>query len=237
MTRTLADGLRWMAIGAELVETAVGRCTDAELAEDTVLAGWTRKHLVAHVAANADALRNLVHWARTGEVRPMYNSNDQRANDIESGSHREAAELRVWVHEAAVALAADVASLTDEQWTHEVVTAQGRTVPASEIPWMRSREVMVHATDIGAGVTFADLPQDFLLALAVDIVAKRSAALDGPAVDVVATDVDRRWSVAGAGAAVEVRGPLAQVVAYLAGRPYDQLGSGSAPIPALPRWL
>lgn len=237
MTRTLTDGLRWMTIGAALVETAVANCSDEELAADTVLAGWTRKHLVAHVAANADALRNLVHWARTGEVRPMYNSNDQRANDIEAGSHRDAAALREWVHTAAAALADDVATLTPEQWTNEVVTAQGRTVPASEIPWMRSREVMVHATDIGAGVTFADLPQDFLLALAVDITGKRSGALDGPSVNVVATDVDGHWAVAGQGEPVEVRGSLADIVAYLAGRPYGHLDSGAEPIPALPRWL
>ena len=102
---------------------------------------------------------------------------------------------------------------------------------------MRSREVMVHATDFGAGVTFADLPQDFLRALAVDIVGKRSGALDGPAVVVVADDIDERWTVAGSGDAVEIHGPLAQIVAYLAGRPYNSLQSGAASIPTLPRWL
>ena len=31
----------------------------------------------------------------------------------------------------------------------EVVTAQGRTVPATEIPWLRAREVYVHVVDLG----------------------------------------------------------------------------------------
>jgi hypothetical protein len=33
--------------------------------------------------------------------------------------------------------------------------AQGRTIQASEIPWP-TREVAVHAVDLGAGVSFAD---------------------------------------------------------------------------------
>ena len=72
-----------------------------------------------------------------------------------------------------------MASLTDEQWEAEVVTAQGRTVPASETPWMRAREVMVHAVDLGTGIGFDDLPDGFLVALCDDIVGKRAAAGGG----------------------------------------------------------
>jgi maleylpyruvate isomerase len=61
-----------------------------------------------------------------------------------------------------------------------VVTAQGRTVPATEIPWMRAREVCVHAVDLGAGITFGDLPADFTAALLADVVRKRAGAGEGP---------------------------------------------------------
>lgn len=238
MERTLTDGLSWMQRGFELIELGLSRLSDAELAEASVLDGWTRKHLVAHIAANADALRNLVHWARTGEERPMYASATQRNDDIEAGSTRSAAELRAWVTASAAALRNDVSELTDEQWDHPVVTAQGRTVPASEIPWLRSREAMVHATDLGAGVGFHDLPQDFLSALAADIVIKRSAAKDGPALVLTATDTNELWSVAGAGDAAVVRGSLADLVAYLAGRPHGQLTTAArAPLPVLSKWL
>ena len=44
---------------------------------------------------------------------------------------------------------------------------------AAETPWMRSREVMVHAVDLATGLTFADLPEDFLAALRADITVKR----------------------------------------------------------------
>ena len=77
-------------------------------------------------------------------------------------------------------LAAALDDLPAEAWDAIVVTAQGRTVPATEIPWMRAREVCIHAVDLGAGVTFGDLPADFVAALLADVVRKRAGAGEGP---------------------------------------------------------
>lgn len=193
MTRTLADSLAWAEHGTALVTASIADLDDEGWAAPSALPGWTRRHLVAHVAANAEAVGRLVHWAATGERTPMYDSPQQRADDIEAGSARSGAELRVWHEEAAAALAAAMGALSSEQWGAEVVTAQGRTVPASETPWMRAREVMVHAVDLDRGVTFADLPSPFLEALAGDVIAKRGGAPD-------------------------IEGPLDQRVAWLTGR-------------------
>jgi maleylpyruvate isomerase len=56
-------------------------------------------------------------------------------------------------------------------------------VPASEVPWLRAREVCVHAVDLATGLAFADLPADFLTALCDDVTTKRSAS-GGPAVTI-----------------------------------------------------
>ena len=45
---------------------------------------------------------------------------------------------------------------------------------------MRAREVCVHAVDLGAGITFGDLPADFTAALLTDVVRKRAGAGEGP---------------------------------------------------------
>jgi maleylpyruvate isomerase len=123
-------------------------------------------------------------------------------------------------------------ALTPEQWSTEVVTAQGRTVPASETPWLRAREVMVHAVDLSTGTTFADLPSGFLEALADDIVTKRSSTATTPALLLQPTDARPRWSVGGSGEPVTVVAPLADLVAYVAGR---STTVGTAP--TLPAWL
>ncbi|MFG1948558.1 maleylpyruvate isomerase family mycothiol-dependent enzyme [Nonomuraea sp. NPDC048826] len=236
MRRTFEDARTWSETGTELILGVVGGWGEEDFLAPSGLPGWTRKHVVAHVAANADALGNLVRWAATGEKTPMYSSMEQRDADIEAGSVKPAAELSAWLTESADRLAAGAAALSAGQWNAEVVTAQGRTVPATEILWMRAREVCVHAVDLAAGVTFADLPAGFLTALADDVAAKRGNA-PGPAVVLTATDTGDRWELPGEGGPTAVTGPLAQVAAYLAGRPHVLTAADGSPAPALPAWL
>ena len=64
---------------------------------------------------------------------------------------------------------------------------------------MRSREVMVHAVDLGSGTAFADLPAGFLGALVADVAVKRSATANGPSLTVEATDTGESWDINGTG--------------------------------------
>jgi len=226
--RTLA----WMNDGTERLLADLAGLPDEALTAPTALPGWTRRHLLAHLAANAGALRNLVYWARTGEERRMYASQQQRDADIAAGAERPAGDLRAWVQSSAAALAADLDSLPGPAWEATVITAQGVTRTAEQIPWMRVREVYVHAVDLAAGTAFADLPADFLAALLDDVTARRSAG-GGPALAVAASDTGGRWEVAGSGAPVPVTAPLAALAAWLTGRPAPSL----ADAPELPPWL
>lgn len=211
MRRTFDDARRWARLGTELFLGSA----DAGLGEPSALPGWTRAHLVAHVAANADALGNLVHWAATGEPTPMYASPEERAAGIERGRTLPAAALTAWLRDSADTLEKAMAALGEEQWRTQVVTAQGRTVPATELPWLRAREVCVHAVDLATDVTFADLPDDFLAALCDDVVAKRFAA-PGPAVTLRAPST--AWNLPGEGEPALVTGELPGLAAYLTGR-------------------
>ncbi|WP_286249687.1 maleylpyruvate isomerase family mycothiol-dependent enzyme [Streptomyces graminofaciens] len=213
--RTLRTTLAWVAEGTALCGKAVAGLDEEAYRAPSSLPGWTRGHVVAHVAANARALRNLVHWARTGEPTPMYSSPEQRLADIESGAGLPAARLTAWFEESAQQLAHAMAELTEEQWRAEVLTAQGRTVPASEVPWMRTREVMVHAVDLATGIRFTDLPGEFLAELRHDIVGKR-----------------------GSDTVPAVQGSDADITAYLAGRSYTGVTTDDgSPAEPLAPWL
>ncbi len=204
MTTSLEDVRHWVEAGtARLLAVA----DTADLEAPSALPGWNRRYVVAHVAANADALRNLARWARTGEERPMYASPEERAAGIERGARLPPAELLAWLRSSADTLASDWDALTDKQWARLVRTAQGRMVPAVETPWMRAREVYVHAVDLDAGITFAQLPDDFLAALVNDISAKR-------------------------GLAILPEADMPEVAAWLAGRPH-----GLTDAPELAPWL
>ncbi|HEY8479812.1 MAG TPA: maleylpyruvate isomerase family mycothiol-dependent enzyme [Spirillospora sp.] len=171
----------WMDEGTRLFLGVVDRLTDDELSAPTALEGWTRRHVVAHVHGNAEALRRLLSWAATGVENRMYASRRQRAEEIEATAALPAGELRALVHESARRLAEDVDALPEEAWRRPVVTATGRTVPAEEIPWMRAREVLVHAVDLQHGLTFADLPEEFNARLAAEAAARHAAAGQGAA--------------------------------------------------------
>jgi maleylpyruvate isomerase len=225
--------LGWMYDGTQRLLADVAGLPDEALEAATALPGWSRRYLLSHVAANAGALLNLVHWARTGEERRMYASTEQRDADIAAGAALPAAELRAWVGSSAVALAADLDALPAGAWDAKVITAQGLTRSASEIPWMRDREVYIHAVDLAAGTTFGDLPEEFLTALLDDVTARRSAKGGGPALAVAATDTGHSWEVTGRGAPVPVSAPLADLAAYLTGRPAPALPAA----PVLPAWL
>jgi uncharacterized protein (TIGR03083 family) len=171
---------RWMDDGTRLFLGALADLGDDDLDRPLALRGWTGRHVVAHVHYNARALGRLVQWATTGVENRMYASPEQRASEIEEGAARPAPELRDLVRRSADDLAAALDGLPAGAWDATVVTAQGRTVPATEIPWMRAREVCVHAIDLGAGITFGDLPADFTAALLADVVRKRAGAGEGP---------------------------------------------------------
>ncbi|HEX6450699.1 MAG TPA: maleylpyruvate isomerase N-terminal domain-containing protein, partial [Trebonia sp.] len=70
--------LDWMGDGTARLLADLEGLPDEALEAPSLLPGWSRRYLVSHVAANAEALRNLVHWARTGEERRMYASAEAR---------------------------------------------------------------------------------------------------------------------------------------------------------------
>lgn len=95
---------------SRLLVTA-GSLGDGAIAEPSLLPGWSRGHVLAHLARNADALRNLLIWARTGVVTPGYRSQQAREDDIEAGAGRPAAEQLADIARSAEAFAAEARSV------------------------------------------------------------------------------------------------------------------------------
>jgi maleylpyruvate isomerase len=223
--------LEWWRNGERHLGTALGRLTDEEFDAPSLLPGWTRQQLLAHVARNADALVNLLTWARTGIETPMYASPAARAAGIAEAAALPAPHLRAEVLAATRRLADAVATMTGEAWSAPVRTAQGRTVPAAEVPWMRCREVWVHAVDLDAGVGFADIPEDVLAALVDDVFRMWDRRDQIPDLAVFAGD--REWGTG----ALAVAGPLPEVTAWLTGRTAGEGLRADGPLPQLAAWL
>jgi maleylpyruvate isomerase len=230
VTPPVSQTLRWWADGERAVAGRVDRLPDGALAAPSRLPGWSRAHVVAHLARNADALGNLLTWARTSVETPMYPSREVRDAGIATTAGLPPAELRADYAAACARFAEAVETLPEAAWTAEVRNMPGKPIPATDVPWMRAKEIWVHGVDLDGSLAFADLPADFCAALVDDVLTLfegRGQALD---VTVVATDVDRSW---GAGA-VTVQGPVTAIAAWLTRSDASGL-SGDAPAP--PPWL
>ena len=221
---------RWWAAGELIVSGHVYRLSDVDLAADSGLPGWSRAHVVAHLARNADALVNLLTWARTGVETPMYPSRAARDAGIEATAALSPAELRRDFGAASERLTAAIQGMPAEGWTAQVRNGQGVVVPASAVPWMRAKEVWVHGVDLRAGLTFADLPVEYAVALVDDVLDLFADRGQAPEVTIVATDVDRTW----ANGDKRIRGPVAAIAAWLTRSDASGMGNDVPPPPA---WL
>lgn len=222
----LAD-LAAVRLGTAYFRRSLLHVADDDLAGPSLLDGWSRAALVAHVGYNARALARLVEWAATGVENPMYPSPEARNEEITYGASLRPIALRNLAEHAAIDLDVRWRDLPDERWSWTVRTAQGREVPASETVWMRMREVWLHAVDLDSGARVADLPAPVLERLLRDVVGMWSRR-DGIEVAVVADDVE-----IGDPSSAErvVKASLPDAVAWATGR---ALLPGEPPAP---RWL
>ncbi|MCP1415417.1 maleylpyruvate isomerase family mycothiol-dependent enzyme [Paenarthrobacter sp. A20] len=215
--------------------------TDAELDGGTRLPDWTRRHVVAHVGYNARAIARLVEWAATGVETPMYSSTEARKQEIEFGATLSPIALRNLFDHSAVHLSVEWRDLPDANWSNEIRTAQGRTVPASETVWMRSREVWIHAVDLDNGATFNDIPASVLERLLRDITGAWKTRGTDVGLQIKVTGTDLVFGDNTTTNPTIITGPLPSVVEWVTGRGSagvsPTIPSENGGIPAAPKWI
>jgi maleylpyruvate isomerase len=140
------------------------RVDDATALGPSMLPGWTRGHVLTHLARNADSNTGIFLAAQAGDVVAQYpGGNEQRAADIEAGADRSAAELCLDVEAATARLEAAWASTTDEVWeTGRGVSVARGEVSLSEWVFSRWRETEVHHADLDVGYTWARWPARYV---------------------------------------------------------------------------
>ncbi|MGW1544374.1 maleylpyruvate isomerase family mycothiol-dependent enzyme [Streptomyces sp. NPDC002309] len=200
----------------ERLLTAAAKLDNAAVTEPSRLPGWSRGHVLAHLARNADAIVNVLHG------RPMYASAEARDADIERDAPRPLDAQLADVRESA-ALLQEVAEAPAD-WSRTVELRNGVTDSASRVPFRRWVEVELHHVDLGIGYELEDLPQEFT-DREIDFLTRRFTGHPDVAPTRL-TDGTRAWSTgrradtdrAAGGAEVTVTGPPADLVGWLAGR-------------------
>lgn len=192
---------------------------DTDWSAGTVLPDWTRAHVVAHLALNAEGMAGVLEGLRDGEATSMYVSDVRRDGDIDELAAADPATIRERLHDGAARFAGVVRRVPAEAWSGTFDRLPGVSpMPAGVIPGMRLREVEIHHADLGAGFSHRAWPAGFVADL-LDTMAVDHAA-SGP-FRVTATDLGRTWQVGDANGAEdgpEVTGTGADLGWWLVGR-------------------
>ncbi|OXM66929.1 maleylpyruvate isomerase N-terminal domain-containing protein [Amycolatopsis vastitatis] len=211
---------------------AVGGLGEPELRAPSALPGWSRAHVLAHVARNADGLRNLLIWANTGVETPMYRSEEARDADIDAGARHPAADLLADVVASAARFAEYAEAMPDDAWAREARNRRGAPVTGAVVARMRLSELAIHLADLDLGYDL-DRVLGLLGPLAEDVVqhavTSRSAHL--PALRLVAGEFE--WTM-GAAPGATVTGSCGELLAWLSGRSDGSALDGD--VPRLPAW-
>ncbi|MEI2775837.1 MAG: maleylpyruvate isomerase family mycothiol-dependent enzyme [Tetrasphaera sp.] len=213
-----------------LITTAAGL---DDVAAPSRCEGWTRAHVLTHVARNADALGRLVSWAVTGVREEMYPGGPgARDAEIEAGAGRPHAELVGDVATSAAALALAFGGL-DDAVVPGVEMRGGRVLAPGDLPVLRLREVVYHHVDLDAGFGFADVDDALIRTFLEEEVARLDAHPERPALTIVLPD-ESRYLIADGGP--EVHGERAAMLLWLARRdPSGVTTRDGSGLPDLPR--
>jgi maleylpyruvate isomerase len=197
----------------------------------SVLPGWTRAHVAAHLALNAEGLTAALVALQHGHEAVVYDSDESRDADIETLGRAAPTEIRERLFAAGHGFRNAVASLSPAQWDASVLRAPGGPAwPVASLPGTRRREVEIHHADLDAGYSPHDWPGDFVTDLLDVVTADHAASSDSPTFTIRATDTSRTWSVGAAHPVVE--GAAADLAWWLVGRGH---GEGLACPDGLPR--
>ncbi|ALV36394.1 maleylpyruvate isomerase family mycothiol-dependent enzyme [Streptomyces sp. CdTB01] len=190
--------------------TAAAQLDNASVAEPSRLPGWTRGHVLAHLARNADALVHVL------EGRPMYVSGEARDADIERDAPRPLQAQLADLRESADRFQAAGAAPAD--WSRTVELRNGVTDSASRVPFRRWAEVELHHVDLGIGYELEHLPEPFTEREIVFLADRFSGHPDVPPTRL--TDGTRAWRTGreAADAEITVTGPAPELLGWLAGR-------------------
>ena len=170
------------------------------------------------MSRSADAMVNLLHWARTGQKTPLYPSAEARGKDIEAGASRPLSEQLEDMRTSAARFELAAESLPPSAWQNPVPLMSGKVIAAAEVPWRRLVEVLMHHVDLGTGYRFCDLPETFVTRELAFLLGGFRDHEGVPAVRLRGSDTGAHWELGEGRPRFTVSGPGHALLAWVSGR-------------------
>jgi maleylpyruvate isomerase len=197
----------------QLIAAAVD-LSDHDLRMPSRCPGWSRAHVLSHVARNADAFVRVLDAAALGESAPMYPSRASRDADIEAGSRRGAAAILADLQETAERLSGALTALPRHRLDQSLGDIGGGGRTAGDVAWLRWREVVLHHVDLDRGFTLTDAGP-LVTQLLEDVVGSLAERPGQPGL-ALSADEGGGWQIGDAG--TPISGTVAAITTWLTGR-------------------
>lgn len=129
----------------------------------SAIPGWSRAHIAAHLAANANAIRNIVAASVAGREVMLYESPQAKSIAIELGSTRDPLSLQIDLDTSASQLASIFHDMPYNVLDKELQLTQRLRLPAPLLPLVRLSEIILHRWDLRAGHDLTDVDDEPVL--------------------------------------------------------------------------
>ena len=218
--QSVEEAAEELGAATDSLMASIGGLTDADARGPSLLPGWTRGHVLTHLARNADGGTRLLGWARTAMPSYEYRSVDARAEAIEEGAGRPAMVLLADVSAASAAFAEAVAVMPPDAWQYMITWTTGQQSPAEDVVGSRLAEVLIHHVDLDLGFGPGHWPPLFVREmLTVTVRGMNERRLAPLPAWLQATDTGHVCQIGGEQEdAVQISGPEADLLAWLLGR-------------------
>jgi maleylpyruvate isomerase len=226
----------WDAVAATL-----DTLDDDDMRAPSLLPGWSRAHVVTHLARNAESHVRLLEAGRSGRLVEQYaGGRAARAAAIEDGASRPAAALVADAQSANARLFELWSDMQDEEWRLPVGARGGES--AWELVWSRWKEIAVHHVDLATAFGPADWDSGFVDTLLSQVLKGLSDRLADDTTVEMTTGAWRARAGNG-GEVIVIEGTRAEILAWAIGRPeaapmlVARAGDGAATLlPVLAAW-
>jgi maleylpyruvate isomerase len=225
--------LELLDAGTRRLVRSVDAMTDPQWPQPSLLPGWSRAHVVAHLALNAEGLSAAVEGLHEGRTVPFYASDEAREADIARLAAAPPSDIRNRFLASSTVVNEWVAELADNLVDEMIErTPGGRRFAAGEVGIMRVREVEIHHADLGLDYTMESWPPEFVTLL----LGSRAATYAGSTPFTAhAGDLDRSWTFGSGGPVVSGAGSA--LAWWVTGRGNgDGLTSDDGRVPRIEAW-
>lgn len=145
------------------LDEQIASLTDTDCRAPSALPGWSRAHVLTHMARNADSVLRRLDGAMRDVIADQYAGGEAgRAEEIESGATRSVAELIEDVRVSSAAVDAAFAAMPAEAWHRLGRGVSGKEHPVSALPFQRWREVECHLVDLDIGYESSGWPAELV---------------------------------------------------------------------------